>query len=91
VGNVGGDPEQMDGGASILHTSGQALQQMESPLDNHARSIAGAAGDPGLSGAANRFAAAFSASVGDTGTQTVVASQLAANAAKDLINATGGA
>ena len=46
-------------------------------------------GEPALAEAVRRFGAAWSAVLGDTGTQVLAASQLAANAAADLTTATG--
>jgi hypothetical protein len=90
MGNVGGDPARMTGGAKDLHASGIALQQMGPPLRSQGSAVAGAVGDATLSTAVSRFGAAWAAVVDDTGTQTVVAGQLAANAATDLTRATGG-
>jgi hypothetical protein len=90
MGNVGGDPAQMTGGAQTLHASGSALREMRHPLDSQCARIAGAAGHPGLASAVSRFGAAWSEVLFDTGTQALVASQLAAAAAADLTAATGG-
>ena len=88
--DVGGDPSEMTGGAATLHAVGTALQQLEEPVDRVLRAIAGHCGDDALAAAARRFAAAFGTVVADTGTQSVVAARLAANAATDLRRATGG-
>ena len=89
--NVGGDPAQMTGGAKVLHGAGTALQQLETPINQYAGQLASHAGNDTLAAAARRFGAAFGAIVAETGTQTVAAGQLAAQAAEDLVNATGGA
>lgn len=82
--NVGGDPAQMSGGAASLHASGSTLEQMRPSLSGSGSSISGGVGAPELSAAVGRFFTAWSALVGDTGTQLLSASQLAANAAQDL-------
>ena len=90
MGNVGGDPAAMTGGAKDLHTAGTAVHAMEGHASGQAAKAAGAVGEPVLAEAVRRFGSAWSAVLGDTGTQVLAASQLAANAAADLTAATGG-
>lgn len=87
--NVGGDPASMTGGALDLHRAATAVSATQSAISGNGGRIAGAVGDPALSAAVSRFAAAWSATLADTGTQLSVASQLASNAAKDLATAGG--
>ena len=90
MGNVGGDPAAMAGGAKDLHAAGQAVHAMEGHLSGQTGKAAGAVGDGALADAVSRFGAAWSTVLGDTGTQVLAASQLAANAAADLTAAGGG-
>lgn len=84
MGMVGGDPANMSGGAAELHRCGVAVKKMESGLSSAASAAASSAGDPTLVAAVRRFGAAWSTTVGDTGTQIQTAAQLASNAAADL-------
>jgi hypothetical protein len=84
MGNVGGDPGAMTGGAQDLHAAGVAVHAMEGHLSGQAGKAAGGVGDSALAAAISRFGAAWSTVLGDTGTQVLAASQLAANAAADL-------
>jgi hypothetical protein len=90
MGNVGGDPAAMTGGAKDLHTAGTAVHAMQEHASGQAAKAAGSVGDAGLAEAVRRFGAGWSAVLGDTGTQILAASQLAANAAADLTAATTG-
>jgi hypothetical protein len=90
MGNVGGDPSAMSGGAKDLHTSGATIHAMGPHLGTQASGAAGAAGEETLAGSLRRFGAAWSEVLTDTGTQILAASQLAANAAADLDAAAGG-
>lgn len=90
MGNVGGDPAQMTGGARTLHRSGVSLRSMEKGVSGAVHSAEGAAGEAVLSGALSRFGAGLANFVSDTGTQVEAAAQLASNAAQDL-NTVGGA
>jgi hypothetical protein len=90
MGIVGGDPALMTGGAARLHRDGADVQQMQPAVASAAGSASAAAGDPALSGSIDRFGAAWSTMLGDTGLQLVVAAQLAAAAAADLSTAGGG-
>ena len=88
--NVGGDPSSMSGGAATLHTAGTAIEQARTGVSSAGRSVSGAVGDATLVGAVDRFTAAWSTLLGDTGLQIVTAAQLASNAAADLTTAGGG-
>ena len=90
MGNVGGDPSAMTGGAQDLHTSGTAVHSMQGHLSAQTGKAGGAVGDGSLATAIGRFGSAWSTVLGDTGTQILAASQLAANAAADLTAATSG-
>jgi hypothetical protein len=90
MGNVGGDPSAMTGGAQDLHTSGTAVRSMQEHLSTQTGKASGAAGEGTLVTSISRFGAAWSTVLGDTGTQILAASQLAANAAADLTAATSG-
>lgn len=90
MGNVGGDPAAMTGGAKDLHAAGTAVHAMQGHLSAQAAKAAGAVGEDVLAEAVRRFGAAWAAVVGDTGTQVLAASQLAANAAADLTAAGSG-
>lgn len=90
MGNVGGDPAAMSGGAKDLHAAGTAVHAMQGHASGQAGKAAGAVGDGDLAGAVRRFGAAWSEVLGDTGTQILAASQLAANAAADLTAASSG-
>ncbi len=63
---------------------------MRAGVNSAGRSASGAAGDGGLAGAFDRFTAAWSTMLGDTGLQVCTAAQLAANAAADLTTAAEG-
>lgn len=89
MGNVGGDPSRMTGGAGTLHQVASAVSAAHTAISGDGNRAAGAAGDAALSGALSRFAAAWSSMLTDTGTQLTAASQLAANAAQDLATAGG--
>jgi hypothetical protein len=80
----------MTGGASDLHAAGVAVHAMEQHLAGQAGKAAGGVGDGTLAAAVGRFGAAWSTVLGDTGTQVLAASQLAANAAADLTAAGSG-
>jgi hypothetical protein len=90
MGNVGGDPSAMTGGAQDLHGSGTAVHSMRAHLSTQTGKAGVAVGEETLATAVGRFGAAWSAVLGDTGTQILAASQLAANAAADLTAATSG-
>ena len=90
MGNVGGDPSAMTGGAHELHAGGTAVHSMGPHLSAQMGKAAGAAGEGELAAALDRFGSAWSSVLGDTGTQILVAAQLAANAAADLTAATSG-
>ncbi len=87
--NVGGDPSAMSGGAATLHREGSALDQLRAGITAAGGSVSGAAGEAALAGAVDRFTAAWSTMLGDTGLQIGTAAQLAANAAADLTTAGG--
>lgn len=89
MGNVGGDPSRMTGGAAALHKAAAAVSSAHTAIGSDGARAAGAAGDPTLAAALSRFAAAWSTMLVDTGTQLRAASQLAANAAQDLATAGG--
>lgn len=89
MGNVGGDPAGMTGGALALHKAAGAVSSAHSAISGDGAKVAGAVGDSGLSGAVSRFTAAWSTMLTDTGTQLSAAAQLASNAAADLTTAGG--
>jgi hypothetical protein len=90
MGNVGGAPEAMSGGAAKLHSCGSHIEAMRAAVNGAGARAAEGAGDGNLAGALDRWASAWSTMLGDTGLQIVTAAQLAANAAADLQTAGGG-
>lgn len=88
--NVGGDPGEMTGGASVLHGAGTTIRDLRREVDGAGSKAADSAGEPDLAAAIARLTGALAASVHDSGVQTLLAGQLAASAAADLRNATGG-
>lgn len=90
MGNVGGDPAKMHGGAATLSSSADKVTAAGTGAIAKANAAAGAAGEAELSAAARRLGAAIGTSLEDLGTQVRLASQLASSAAHDLTDATGG-
>lgn len=90
VGNVGGDPADMTGGAAKLTTAAAKVHDTGPALGRLTIGASGSAGYPDLEQALTRFGAAVGSSLEDLGTQCQLAAQLAQNAAHDLVLATGG-
>ncbi|HEX2895309.1 MAG TPA: hypothetical protein VHO29_15020 [Marmoricola sp.] len=89
MGNVGGDPASMSGGALTIHQAATKFKAARHALVSAARDAAGSAGSQDLAAAAERVAAALGTVVEDTGAQIDLAGRLAANAAEDLRRAGG--
>ena len=90
MGNVGGNPAEMTGGAAKLTSAAAKVHDTGPALGQLAAGASGSAGYPDLASALNRFGAAVGSSLEDVGTQCQLAAQLAQNAAHDLVRATGG-
>lgn len=89
MGNVGGDPTHMQGGAKTLTDYGQKVRDDGQPVIQALKEAGSQAGHDGLSSAAARLGAALGTTIENTGDQSRLAAQLAANASDDLRAATG--
>ncbi len=88
-GAVGGTPETISAGALQLSGAAKAVGATGAGISSAGSQAAGAAGDPRISAAVDRFAAAWSRTAEDVGTELRAAALLAGNAAEDLTVAGG--
>lgn len=89
MGNVGGDPASMSGGALTIHQAAAKFKAARDALVSSAHGAADAAGAEDLAASARRLAAALGTVLEDSATQIDLASRLAASASEDLRRAGG--
>jgi hypothetical protein len=87
---VGGVPDAIANGAGKLANVAAAVHGDAPGVSRNASSASGAAGDPAVVSALNRFGAAFGRYTLDLGAQFGAASTLASHGAQDLSAAGGG-
>jgi len=89
MGNVGGDPASMSGGALTIHQAAANFKATHHDVSAGVHAAAAAAGADNVAASARRLAAALGAVLDDTAVQVDLTSRLAANAAEDLRRAGG--
>ena len=86
---LGGTPDAIANGAGKLANVAIAVHDTSAGVSSNAGKASAAAGDPTVSGAVDRFGAAFTRYTLDLGAQLSAASTLALHGSQDLATAGG--